>query len=189
MENFGTIRLTPDQWINSQIINSYLGGFAGYDNGGVYNNILLNGFKDIRLEGYGNGISFYAGGFVGYSKNSSFKNITLNNFSNIYSGYILNETSKRGQIFDSIAGGFAGVIDGNKLDIENISLNNFGDIEARRGIIYYQNASYLAAAGGFAGMIKLENQVNGNISNIFLNFDNNKIYAQKTYSGTSVISD
>lgn len=189
LENFGTITLTPNGVLNSKEIKSYLGGFAGYDNSGVYNNILLSGFKGIKIEAYGNGTSLYTGGFIGYSKNSSFRNITLNNFGNIYSGYVLDESNKMGQIYDSIAGGFAGVIDGNKLDIENISLNNFGDIEARRGIIYYQNASYLAAAGGFAGMIKLENQVNGNISNIFLNFDNNKIYAQKTISNTTLRSD
>lgn len=189
LENFGTITLTPNGVLNSKEIKSYLSGFAGYDNSGVYNNILLSGFKGIKIEAYGNGTSLYTGGFIGYSKNSSFRNITLNNFGNIYSGYVLDESNKMGQIYDSIAGGFAGVIDGNKLDIENISLNNFGDIEARRGIIYYQNASYLAAAGGFAGMIKLENQVNGNISNIFLNFDNNKIYAQKTISNTTLRSD
>ncbi|EAM0963462.1 filamentous hemagglutinin N-terminal domain-containing protein [Campylobacter jejuni] len=189
LEKFGTIILTPNGMLNSQEIKSYLGGFAGYDNGGVYNNILLSGFDGIKIEAYGNGTSLYAGGFIGYSKNSSFGNITLNNFSNIYSGYVLDESNKRGQIYDSIAGGFAGVIDGDKLDIENISLNNFGDIEARRGVIYYNSNAYLTAAGGFAGMIKLENQVSGSILNIFLNFDNNKIYAQKAYSGTSVISD
>lgn len=183
LENFGTIILTPKEAINSLIIQSYLGGFAGYDNGGVYNNILLSGFDGVKIETYGNGASLYTGGFIGYSKNSSFKNITLNNFGNIYSGYVLDESNKMGQIYDSIAGGFAGVIDGNKLDIKNISLNNFGDIEARRGVTMGINYNYRAAAGGFAGMIKLENQVSGSISNIFLNFDNNKIYAQKTFNG------
>ncbi|EPS9000295.1 filamentous hemagglutinin N-terminal domain-containing protein [Campylobacter jejuni] len=190
LKNFGTIKLTPNKPENSEFINSYLGGFVGYDNGGVYQNILLDGFKDIRLEGYGNAVSFYTGGFIGYSKNSSFKNITLNNFGNIYSGYLQNNFNGSGQIFNSIAGGFAGVIDGDdKLNIENISLNNFKDIDARRAVIYYQDPSYLAAAGGFAGMIKLGNQVSGSISNIFLNFDNNKIYAQKTISGTTIRSD
>ncbi|EAI4099583.1 filamentous hemagglutinin N-terminal domain-containing protein [Campylobacter jejuni] len=190
LRNFGSIVLSPplNQDEVSRIINSYLGGFAGFSKDSVFKNILLEDFDGVRLETLGNGASLYVGGFIGYSKdNSKFTNITLNRIgqkTGIYAGYVIGREHEKGQIYYSAAGGFAGGVSGEKSIFNYISLNDFGNIEARRGVLLSQAPSYKAAAGGFIGIVDASNSFGGLFSNIILNFNNEmRIYAEKTFAG------
>ncbi|MCV3337855.1 hypothetical protein L8T90_07760, partial [Campylobacter sp. RKI_CA19_01121] len=204
MKNFGDIVLKPKGSYSSQV-DMYLGGFAGFVEGVnnkeqiIFNNILMENFDSIKAMGSESGANIYAGGFAGYIKNNSnFSSITLNEIGNsrnnydlnnkgpagmgIYAGYDLDNPQSQTFFKNTAAGGFAGVISGQNVVFNKISLNDIGDIEATRGYIStVLGDKIFAAAGGFVGLMgdKWNDTIYADFSDIYLNFKDNLIYAEK----------
>ncbi|HHP0339759.1 TPA: hypothetical protein ACRZSN_001524, partial [Campylobacter lari subsp. concheus] len=149
--------------------NAYAGGFAGFANGGIFDNISVEAKKieainDNNLENTRAVIGGFIGKVEGYrSDNLSFSNITIRNIDTIL-GKI--EQDKKGIVN---AGGFIGWVQRQRMgDFSNISLYNIKNIQAC-------GKNDFANAGGFIGYIEsgsIFNSINLNFNNIYLFFEN-----------------
>ncbi|KPH53969.1 hypothetical protein HPU229313_07615, partial [Helicobacter pullorum] len=140
--------------IDSTVDNSgYIGGFAGYINGGNFSNIILKNIGSISSVGLG-GTSFDIGGFAGWIYGSTFSNIILKNIGSI------SNIGSEGASFD--IGGFAGQV--VETSFSDIVLENFGTISS---IIDNERSDGVAHSfvGGFIG----RSWVGNSFSNIVLN--------------------
>ncbi|EAL5902992.1 hypothetical protein DSE64_05565 [Campylobacter lari] len=149
--------------------NAYAGGFVGFANGGVFDNISIEAEKiesinNNSMEGTRAASGGFAGKIEGYrSDNLSLSNITIKNIDTI-SGKI--EKDKSGMVN---VGGFAGWIQKEgKGSFSNISIYDIKNIQA------YGQKDF-ANAAGFIGYIEgrsMFQKFNLDFKNIYLFFEN-----------------
>ncbi|VEJ08105.1 filamentous hemagglutinin family N-terminal domain [Helicobacter pullorum] len=143
--------------IDSTVNNSgYIGGFAGYINGGNFSNIILKNIGSISGIG-SEGASFGIGGFAGWIDGGTFSNIILSNIESIKA---VGGIPKSSPIL--MVGGFVGQV--YDASFSDIVLENFGTISSIIDNERSDGATW-SFVGGFAG----RNFDKNSFSNIVLN--------------------
>ncbi|STA75983.1 Filamentous haemagglutinin domain protein [Campylobacter lari] len=117
--------------------SSYVGGFIGIIDSGIYSSITINNIKEINNNDKSHPTS--VGGFAGWIDEGTFCNISINKINKIYN---------TGE--ESFTGGFAGWINHGNPYFEQIIINNINSIKSESDSIHLPATS---SSGGFAGRI------------------------------------